>query len=116
MSSTLEEPNRTRTAAPVQQPTRAFLYDSDGDVPEGWELTEPARGSTVRVAFDPRRHTVVHVIGRSTPHESVSKALNGAGFEPYIIDGAQSNFLVRDRAQRSQASRPTPSASSGLGR
>ena len=59
MSSTLDEPTRPGTAPPPKA-APAFLYDNDADVPEGWELTEPARGSTIRLAFDPKRHTVVH--------------------------------------------------------
>ena len=115
MSSTLDEPARPGTAPPPKA-APAFLYDNDADVPEGWELTEPARGSTIRLAFDPKRHTVVHDLGGSTPHASISEALRGAGFESYLPTGAQSSFLVRDRTQCSRSTRPPQAASSGLDR
>lgn len=116
MSSRLDEPTRTSSAPPSQTTTRPFLYDNDADVPDGWELTEPARSSTVRLAFDPKRNTVVHDLGGPTPHASIVEALRGAGFESYLPAGAESSFLVRDRTQSSQVPRPTPAASSGLAR
>ena len=116
MSSTLDEP--TRTAAASEQPTRAFLMHAGaGDVlPAGWELTAPAIGTTARLAFDPKRHTVVHDLGGPTPHESIRDALDRAGFESHTPAGARSNFLVRDRTLGHEPPRTAPAPSVGRGR
>lgn len=109
------EPAALRTSRP-----EPFLYDNDGVIPKGWQLSEPPIGTT-RLAFDPKRHTVVRSLLPDAElgpdsNASVREALADAGFDAVEVPNSLECYFVRDRSAPDNTKATTRSVGAGLGR
>jgi len=94
-----------------------FLCDADTALPAGWVRGDAASdaGPTMRIAHDPRRHTVVRCVGDVSA--ATVECLSQAGFEALAVPGEPVTFYLRDRlalARRVEA--PQRAASRPAGR
>ena len=74
-----------------------YLCALGEQIPYGWQRTKPAPRSTTCLAFDPRRHTVVHSF-EGQPDDRLAEITAKAGFERFKVPGSPAGFFARDRS------------------
>jgi hypothetical protein len=97
------------------RPIDPYLCALGDQIPHGWQRTKPAPQSTTCLAFDPRRHTVVHSF-EGQPDDRLAEITAKAGFQRFEVPGSPAGFFARDR---STARHPSPVAlrlETGMGR
>lgn len=79
------------------RPIDPYLCALAERIPHGWQRTKPAPQSTTCLAFDPRRHTVVHSF-EGQPDDRLSEITAKAGFQCFEVPGSPAGFFARDRS------------------
>lgn len=74
-----------------------YLCAVGEQIPHGWQRTKPAPQSTTCLAFDPRRHTVVHSF-EGQPDDRLAEIIAEAGFERFKVPGSPAGFFAHDRS------------------
>jgi len=90
-------------ATPMPGP---YLCSTGEQLPNGWQQTTPAPESNACLAFDPRRHTVVHSF-EGQPDDHLAEITARAGFERFEVPGSPAGFFARTRSA-TQHPGPTP--------
>jgi hypothetical protein len=85
------------------RPIDPYLCALGDQIPHGWQRTKPAPQSTTCLAFDPRRHTVVHSF-EGQPDDRLAEITAKAGFQRFEVPGSPAGFFARDRSTAQQRS------------
>ena len=92
-----------------------YLCALGDQIPHGWQRTKPAPQSTTCLAFDPRRHTVVHSF-EGQPDDRLAEITAKAGFQRFEVPGSPAGFFARDRSTAQHRSPVALRLETGMGR
>lgn len=87
----------------ASRPIDPYLCALADRIPPGWQRTKPAPQSATCLAFDPRRHTVVHSF-EGQPDDRLAEITAKAGFQRFEVPGSPAGFFARDRSTAQQRS------------
>ena len=105
--------HRARPSTP--RPIDPYLCALGDQIPHGWQRTKPAPQSTTCLAFDPRRHTVVHSF-EGQPDDRLAEITVEAGFQRFEVPGSPAGFFARDRSTAQHHSPVALRLETGMGR